>query len=68
MRSRPILAGGEVPESARMVRLIFDRLWPVDDGSKFGALLRAIDEAIFRHQCRSRLNRFHRMLERVRPD
>ena len=51
-------------EKVRFVGAIFDRLWPVDDASRFAALLRAIDGALLRHQCRSRLDRFHRMLQR----
>jgi hypothetical protein len=52
-------------EKVRIAGAIFDRLWPVDDASGFAVLLRAIDEALLRHQCRSRLDRFHRMLQRV---
>lgn len=42
----------------------FDLLWPPEDTSQFGRLIRAIDEALVRSPCQARLHRFHRTLER----
>ena len=53
------------PEDPGILAPTFDRLWPVfGDTSQFEPLLTAIDEAVVRQACYSRLARFHRTLER----
>jgi len=68
MRTELMFADGMLPgEKVRIVGSILERLWPVDRAACFGALLRRIDEAVSRSRCRSRLNRFDRMLRRAHP-
>lgn len=43
---------------------LFEQPWRVKQTDDFNAMLGPIDDALVRHQCRSRLDRFHRMLER----
>jgi hypothetical protein len=50
--------------TTRVNDAVFEQLWRVEETDDFKALLGAIDDALTRHQCRSRLDRFHRMIER----
>jgi len=68
MRSELMFANGMLPgEKVRLVGSVLERLWPVDRAARFDALLSRIDDAVSRSRCRSRLNRFDRMLRRGHP-
>ena len=51
-------------QGARLLSPTFQDLWPAEVTSGFASLLRAIDQAILRQRCLSRLRRMQRMLAR----
>ena len=61
------LNGPIMRENMPFVGSVFNRVWPVGDGSHFDGLLSAIDEAVIRHRSLARLDRVHRRLERLYP-
>ena len=66
MGSRFANQGGVHPvEEARLLSPVLWDLWPARATSRFANLLRAIDEAVVRQRCVSRLRRVHRMLARL---
>lgn len=60
----PIAIGLQTKNDARLLGPVFERLWRAEQADDFNPLLDAINDASLRHQWRSRLERFHQMLER----
>lgn len=58
-------SAGPAIEGARLLSPTFQDLWPAEATSGFASLLRAIDQAILRQRCLSRLRRMQRMLARA---